>query len=50
MHNLYKAKSAKLNIGEQGKVGLFFLFLFFAFRFLLSLFVLTFELGLNILF
>ena len=30
---LYQAKSAKLNIGEQSKVGLFFFFSFFAFCF-----------------
>ena len=53
VHNLYQAKSAKLNIGEQSKVGLFFFFLFslfgflfiffrysfFAFRYSISLFV-----------
>ena len=33
VHNLYQAKSAKLNIGEQSKVGLFFFFSFFAFCF-----------------
>ena len=50
VHNLYQAKSAKLNIGEQSEVGLFFFFRlcfsfiffrysFFAFRYSISLFV-----------
>ena len=39
VHNLYQAKSAKLNIGEQGKVGLFFLFHYSFFSFHFSLFV-----------
>ena len=39
VHNLYQAKSAKLNIGEQSKVGLFlFYFLFFRFLFFIYLF------------
>ena len=33
VHNLYQAKLAKLNIGEQSKVGLFFFVSFFAFCF-----------------
>ena len=35
VHNLYQANLAKLNIGEQGKVGMFFSFRFsfFIFRF-----------------
>ena len=50
VHNLYQAISAKLNIGDQSKVGLFFFFRFcfsfiffrysfFAFRYSISLFV-----------
>ena len=39
VHNLCQAKSAKLNIGEQGKVGLFFFFLFSFYVFHFSLFV-----------
>ena len=39
---MYQAKSAKLNIGERGKVGLFFFFVFrfslFIFRYIFSLF------------
>ena len=44
VHNLYQAKSAKLNIGEQSKVGLFFFFLFSLFVFHLSFFVFRFSL------
>ena len=44
VHNLYQAKSAKLNIGEQSKVGLFFFFLFSLFVFYLSFFVIRFSL------
>ena len=46
VHNLYKAKLAKLSIGEQGKVGLFFFFRFsiFVFRFSLFGFVILFSL------
>ena len=43
VHNLYQAKSAKLNIGEQSKVGLF-LFRFSLFVFHLSFFVIRFLL------
>ena len=43
---MYQAKSAKLNIGEQSKVGLFFIYLFslFVFRFSLFDFVIRFSL------
>ena len=41
---MYQAKSAKLNIGEQSKVGLFFFFLFSLFVFHLSFFVIRFSL------
>ena len=44
VHNLYQAKLAKLNIGEQGKVGLFIFFRFSLFVFCLSLFVICFSL------
>ena len=44
VHNLYQAKSAKLNIGEQSKVGLFFFFLFSLFVFHLSFFIIRFSL------
>ena len=44
MHNLYQAKSAKLKIGEQSKVGLFFFFHFSLFVFHLSFFVIRFSL------
>ena len=46
VHNLYQAKSAKLNIGEQSKVGWFFFFLFrfLFFIYLFSLFVFRFSL------
>ena len=44
VHNLYQAKSAKLNIGEQSKVGLFFFFRFLFFIYLFSLFVFRFSL------
>ena len=44
VHNLYQTKSAKLNIGEQSKVGLFFFFLFSLFVFHLSFFVIRFSL------
>ena len=44
VHNLYQAKSAKLNIGEQSKVGLFFFFLFSLFVFHLSFLVIRFLL------
>ena len=44
VHNLYQAKSAKLNIGEQSKVGLFFFFSFSLFVFHLSFFVIRFSL------
>ena len=46
VHNLYQAKSAKLNIGEQSKVGLFFFFRFslFVFHLSFSLFVFRFSL------
>ena len=43
VHNLYQANSAKLNIGEQGKVGLFFLFHYSFFSFHFSLFVFVFH-------
>ena len=42
VHNLYQAKSAKLNIGEQSKVGLFVFFRFSLFVFHLSFFVIRF--------
>ena len=45
VHNLHQAKSAKLNIGEQSKVGLFFFFLFSHFVFHLSFFVIRFSLS-----
>ena len=41
---MYQAKSAKLNIGEQSKVGLFFFFRFSLFVFHLSFFVIRFSL------
>ena len=44
VHNVYQAKSAKLNIGEQSKVGLFFFFRFLFFIYLFSLFVFRFSL------
>ena len=46
VHNLYQAKSAKLNIGEQSKIGLFFFFLFslLFFIYFFSLFVFRFSL------
>ena len=46
VHNLYQAISAKLNIWEQGKVGLFFLFhySFFLFIFRYSFFTFGFSL------
>ena len=44
VHNLYQAKSAKLNIGEQSKGGLFFFFRFLFFIYLFSLFVFRFSL------
>ena len=57
VHNLYQAKSAKLNIGKQSKVGLFFLFRFslFVFHFFdiqnrAQYRILTFKLRSNILF
>ena len=44
VHNLYQAISAKLNIGEQSKVGLFFFLLFPLFVYHLSFFVIRFSL------
>ena len=44
VHNLHQAKSAKLNIGDKSKVGLFFFFLFSLFVFHLSFFVIRFLL------
>ena len=38
---MYQAKSAKLNIGERGKVGLFFFFRFSVFTFHFSLYFFT---------
>ena len=39
VHNLYQANLAKLNLGEQGKVGMFFFFRFSLFAFRFSFFV-----------